>query len=177
MSSYTNVIMTLDAALAPNFTGTDSRDRAKNLENVIKSLASGSRNGAITVHVDGVRASATITVDNSKVTANDTIKIGATTLTCKASGANGTTEFNKSTTDTLTAVNLAAVINANTTLSTYLTASNASGVVTITCKQPGLIGNAIGITVTENTPSSFVPSAALLASGTNGTAYSLTFGN
>jgi phage tail sheath gpL-like len=176
MASYTNLLLTSESALTPVITGTDSRDKAVELAQAVKAMAAGVRNGEIKVHLDGVRASATITIDNSKATANDTIKIGATTLTIKASGANGTTEFNKGTDATATAVNLAAVINANTTLSTYLSATSALGVVTITCRQPGLIGNAIGITVTENTPSSFVPSAALLANGTNGTVSTLTFG-
>jgi phage tail sheath gpL-like len=65
---------------------------------------------------------------------------------------------------------------ANTTTSTYLVATSALGVVTLTCKQPGLIGNAIGLIVTENTGSSIVPSAASLASGTNGTVSTLSFG-
>jgi phage tail sheath gpL-like len=97
-------------------------------------------------------------------------------LTCKATGANGTTQFNKGADATATAVNLAAAINANTTLSTFLTATSALAVVTIVCKQPGLIGNTVGLVVTVNVSGGMAVSAANLASGTNGTVSTLSFG-
>jgi len=176
MASYTNILLTSDNALTPAMTGTDARDKANNLKNAISAMASGVKNGSMIVHVDGVRASGTITITYSKIAADDTVKIGVTTFTCKASGANLTTQFNKVTDATATAASLVTAINANTTTSTYLTATSALGVVTLTCKQPGLIGNAVGITVTEATPDGMTPSAANLASGTNGTVSTLSFG-
>jgi phage tail sheath gpL-like len=176
MASYTNVLLTSENALTPAITGTDARDKAINLSTAIKAMASGVKNGSMIVQLDGAKATGTLTIDYSKIAADDNVKIGATTFTCKASGANGTTEFNKVTNATATAASLVTAINANTTTSTYLVATSALGVVTLLCKQPGLIGNAIGLIVTENTGSSIVPSAANLASGTNGTVSTLSFG-
>jgi hypothetical protein len=176
MASYTNVLLTSDSALTPVVTGTDARDKALNLASAIKAMAGGVRNGSIISHVDAVRATGTITITYAKLIATDTIKIGATTLTCKTSDANGTTEFLKVGNATDTATSLCACINANTTLSTFLTATSALGVVTIVCKQPGLIGNAIGLAATEGTAEAMAESAANLASGTNGTVSTLSFG-
>lgn len=176
MASYTNILLTSENALTPAMTGTDARDKALNLASVIKSVAAGVRNGAMTVHLDGVRASGTVTLTYAKLVADETLTIGGTTLTIKNSGATAGTQWNKTTDATVTAANLAACINANTTLNKFLTATSALGVVTLTCNQPGLIGNAITLVVAAADPTGYALSAAKLASGTDGTLSTLSFG-
>jgi phage tail sheath gpL-like len=175
-NSYTTVVLTTDTPIVPNLTGTDARDKAVNLKSIIEALASGLRNGTFDLMADGVRASGTVTLTYSKLVADETLAIGGVTLTIKNSGANGTTQWNKTTDATVTATNLAACINANTTLSKYLVATSALGVVTITCKQAGTIGNAITLVVTAADPTGYALSAATLTSGTNGTLTTNAFG-
>lgn len=174
-NSYTTIVLTTDTPIVPNLTGTDARDKAINLKSIIDSLASGARNGSFDLMADGVRASGTITIDYSKIAANDTVTIAGVTFTCKASGATGN-QFNKQTSATVTAANLVTAFNANTTLNKYLVASSADGVVTITCKQAGTIGNTITLAKTEGVSDSITLSAATLASGTNGTLTTNAFG-
>lgn len=111
---------------------------------------------------DAAYASATVTVVNANVTADDTLKIGAMTLTAKASGAT-TNQFNIGASATLTAAAIALAINSYS--SSLLTATSAAGVVTVKAAQTGTMGNAIAVTVTEGTPGGMTPSAAALSGG------------
>lgn len=77
------------------------------------------------------RAAATITCTYASLDADDTIQIGATVLTVKASGASGDSQFNIGTTDTTLAANLVACINAHPDLKGIVTATNLVGVVTL----------------------------------------------
>jgi hypothetical protein len=140
------------------------------LRQMIEDVQSGIASDVITVQynssVDPVNASGTITITNSAVDANDTVTIAGVVLTAKASAANGTTEFNKGDSSTSTATNLAACINANTTLNKIVVASASAAIVTVTCFVPGTIGNLISM-VTSDAPA-FALSAAVLASGAGG---------
>jgi hypothetical protein len=175
-NSYTTIVLTTDAPIVPALTGTDARDKAINVSDIIKRLSAGLINGTFDLMADAVRASGTITIDYSKIAADDTVVIAGTTFTCKASGANGTTQFNKVTNATATAASLVTAINANTTTSKYLSATSALGVVTVTCKQAGTIGNTLALAKTENVTDAITLSAAAMASGTNGTLTTNAFG-
>ena len=80
---------------------------------------------------ESARASGVITCVHANTDANDTIQIGSTVMTVKASGATGDDEFNIGTTDTTLAANLVTCINAHPELEGICTATNAVGVVTV----------------------------------------------
>lgn len=118
----------------------------ENLLRVIKLLTgikAGTLQGAVFVQSstsDPVAAAATATITYASLAAADTIVILGVTLTCTA-GTPTANEFKKETDETVTAANLRNAINAHTTLSKYVTASRAAGVVTITSNVRGAIGN------------------------------------
>jgi phage tail sheath gpL-like len=111
-----------------------------------------------------VAASGTVTC--ASVAVNDTVTIGNVTFTAKASPASET-EFSQAGSDTADGASLAAKINAHSTLQYAVSASAASGVVTITCKQKGVIGNCVGLTSSNGTRLA-VSGSGFLASGTGG---------
>lgn len=139
---------------------------------LLKGLASGALQGTIELQdssTDPVAASQTITCDQSAATADDTVDILGVTLTAKASGAS-TDEFNIGSTDAEMATNLAAAINAQTTLAKYVSASASAAVVTVTLLMKGSLGNylvASSATVNSGTPFAFSNSGSF-ASGTGG---------
>jgi phage tail sheath gpL-like len=157
-----------------NIVSDRKQDCLQQLKQMIEDVQSGISLDVIKVQynssVDPVFASGTITVTNTSVDADDTVTIAGTVLTAKASGANGTSQFNKGVSSTATATNLAACINANTTLNKFVVASSSSAVVTVTCLVPGTIGNLISL-ATSDAPA-FALSAAVLASGAGGVSQS-----
>jgi phage tail sheath gpL-like len=110
--------------------------------NYLEACAMGAENASIdfqyTTGTAPVAASGTVTC--ASVAADDTVTIGSVTLTAKASPS-GENQFDQSGTDTADGVSLAAKINAHSTLSKIVSASAASGVVTITCLVKGMVGN------------------------------------
>jgi phage tail sheath gpL-like len=130
----------------------------QHLVNFIQGLISGSELGpsgeapsvAISVEGQAVAASGTFTL--ASVIATDAISINGVTFTCVASGATGN-QFNVGVSDTATAANLAAAINASVTalVSGYVTASAAATVVTVSAAIPGILGNAITIASADAT--------------------------
>jgi phage tail sheath gpL-like len=80
-----------------------------------------------------------------------------------ASGATGN-QYNVGGSDAVTADNLAAALNANTTLDGMIVATSGSGVVTLTALLPGELGNAVTLAISANGS----VSAARMAGGTNG---------
>lgn len=113
---------------------------------------------------NAVAATGTITL--SSMVATDTVTIAGTVFTCVASGATGN-QFNVGGNDTATAVNLAAAINATATQKVLksVSASAASGVVTLTCLVPGQIGNCIQMAISAH---GSVSGSGFLTSGTEG---------
>jgi hypothetical protein len=96
--------------------------------------------GRINVVTGAVKAYSTVTF-TARPTAGQTMSLLGVTITARDSGATGA-EFNTSSSSvTTTAENLVAMINANTTLNKIVVATNLLGVVTITAKAPGLVGN------------------------------------
>lgn len=132
----------------------------------VRDLASGFHAGVITVQTgsaDPVAASGTVTLAN--VSADDTVTIGKTTLTAKASPS-GEDQFSQAGTDTADAESLVAKINAHSVLSKIVVASNVAGVVTIAALVKGEIGNHIALASSNGTR--LAVSAAYLASGAGG---------
>lgn len=77
-------------------------------------------------------------------------------------------QYNVAATDTLTAANLAAAINANSAMNQVATATSAAAVVTVSSWFPGPVGNYITLTATTGNTAS----GAVLASGAVATTYS-----
>lgn len=121
-------------------------------------IAGGMHSGRVILATTAVQSTGTVTF--SSIAAADTVTIGVTVLT-GSNSATGTTQFLTGTTDTLSAVSLAAVINANATTSKLVTATSAGAIVTITCQVPGLIGNFFPIAISAHGS----VSAAKLAGG------------
>lgn len=145
-------------------TGSSSFGNMKVLKRIawfIDDLIKGVWNSNTQVIQGGVYATGTATL--ATVIATNTLVIGGVTLTCVNSGATSV-QFNKGTTDTLTAVNLAAAINALTTINKVVQASAASNVVTIVSLYPGTIGNLITLSAGGGT----ITVAAALTGGTDG---------
>jgi hypothetical protein len=117
---------------------------------------------AISVEGQAVAASGTFTVATGGSANNETCSIAGVTFTAKTSGATGN-QFNISATAATQATNMAAAINASSSLTGIVTASSALGVVTITAASKGLMGN--GIAISEGTLSNVTKSGALLTAG------------
>jgi phage tail sheath gpL-like len=129
------------------------KEEAVALRQLFTDLASGVRSGSVDVATSStapVAASGSIAVTYANADADDTVTIGGVVLTAKTSGANGTTQFALDTDSATTAASLAACINANTTLSKHLTASAATGTVTVTAKQKGSFGNLIVMSTSDS---------------------------
>ncbi len=109
-----------------------------------------------------VVASQTVTCGNAAaVNGTDTITIGGVTLAVVASPANQN-QFLKGASDAAFATNLAAAINAHTTLQQYVVASALAAVVTIRGLRPGIIYNLVALTEVGN---GFTLGGSALANG------------
>jgi phage tail sheath gpL-like len=137
------------------------------LAELLKSQIAGSAEGAevfvSTSSSDPVAATGTLTLTYGNISASDTVVVAGTTLTA-TTGSPTAVQFKKETDATVTATNLKNAINAQTALAKYLVATSALGVVTITAKFKGSIGNLITIVGSTGV----VASAATLASGAGG---------
>lgn len=142
----------------------DDAGNGRRLISLIKGLASGAIQGTIDVSGSTTApAAATGTLTLSGALATETAVIGGVTFTASASPS-GEAEFDISGDDTADAASLAAKIAAHSTLGAVVTASAASGVVTITALQKGVIGNFI--TIVGDT--GITASGATLSGGTGG---------
>lgn len=144
--------------------------------NYFAALGSGNRAATVLHSAAAVKASGTITWSGTGA-ANDTILINGVTFTAKASGATGN-EWNVGASATLSAAAAAAAINASATalVANNVTASAASGVLTITAVYPGTTGNCITIAEGVDGSSHMTVSGARLTAGTNGTQVTYSFG-
>jgi hypothetical protein len=133
-------------------------------------IAGGSIQGAsLAFNVGALKASGTITVATGGSANNETMTICGVTFTAKTSGATGN-QFNISAVAATQAANMVTAINAATSLAGIVTATNLLGVVTLSAVVPGTIGNGLvmaNVNLANTTVVSF-------ASGTDGTAYSIT---
>jgi phage tail sheath gpL-like len=141
------------------------REQCVALSDLFRSIAGGITAASFVVNTSAtnpVEATATITLNNCTT---DTVTIGTVTLTGSAAPANQNEFDTSGGSNTLDAAALATCINAHTTLSTFLTASSANAVVTITAKVPGVIGNQIPLSETGAT---ITVSGAFFTGGTGG---------
>lgn len=158
---------------------------AQRFQNFINSLQTGSELAfsssvpptlAFSIQENATRASGTI-IFSGAATADDTVLINGVTFTAVASGATGN-QWNVGLTATATADNLAAAINASATalVSAQVTASAASGTLTITSKNYGVFGNQTTIAEGVDFGNVMTVSGARLTGGAaDATALSLTF--
>lgn len=119
-----------------------------NIENLILGMKAGSQLGSIAIFgasADPAYSTATITL--ATAVAGNSVTIGQTVFTASASPSSNTAtavDWLVTGSDTVAAAALAAAINANTLgVAPYISATSALGVVTITCRVPGVIGNNI----------------------------------
>lgn len=144
-------------------------ESVEKLVNLLMSGAGGTHNLSIdATSVSGTApaaASGTITITNASVASNDTVTIGGVVLTAKTSGATGA-QFNIGVSATATGDNLVAAVAAHATLGKLLTATNASGVVTVASNQKGLVGNLVGLASSNGT--GMAVSGTTLAGGAGG---------
>ena len=162
---------------AGNFENVHLRDgqaAAAYLSNMLTSMAAGSEKGTLELETGTALAKATGTFTLASVIATDVVLINGVTLTCVASGATAN-QFNVGGTDTITATNMAAAINASTSalVSEHVTASAAAAVVTITAKEFGDEGNAITISSPDST---ITASGARLSGGDDALVTTYSFG-
>ena len=127
----------------------------------VRSLMGGFRYAKVQTQINAVKATGTVTL--SSHVATNTVTVNGISFECVASGATGN-QYNVGGTDTLTAVALAAALNANTTLDGMIVATSSGAVVTLTALFPGELGNAVTLAISANGS----VSAARMASGTNG---------
>lgn len=115
--------------------------------NTLQNLLSGIIGGAMNAEVDilaqdGAQVPASNTLTLSGVVATNACTVAGVTLTAVASGATSV-QFNVGASDALTAVNLAAAINANATTKGIVDADVTGAVVSVFSLTPGLTGNFI----------------------------------
>ncbi len=110
-----------------------------------------------------VAASGTLTLVSAIAT--DAVTVGSVTFTATSTPTLSTHFEIDGADDTADAASLAAAINAHATVSQIVTASSLLGVVTITAKQKGVVGNFIPLSSADAT---ITASAAFLASGAGG---------
>lgn len=140
----------------------EKRDALRAVEAELHGVIAGARRAQARVCIASACASATVTCAYASASSGaDTVVIGGTTLTSNTSG-NGTTTFTIGASDAAMATNLAACINANTTINKLVRATAAAAVVTITCLYPGPIGNLVTLTEGGN---GCTVSGAVLANG------------
>lgn len=108
----------------------------------------------------------------SAVSGTDTATIGGTALVAESSPVDQD-DFDIGTTDATMAANLAAAINAHTTLQKIVRASASAAVVTVTSIYPGPIGNFVTTTKSGN---GLAVNAAALAAGASDAPVSGQFG-
>lgn len=143
----------------------------RNIGDWFQSIGSGSRSFNGYTSKGGAAASGTITL--SSFVNSNTITINGTVFTGETSGATGN-QFNIGGSDTITAANAVAAINASATaiVANVVTASSAGAVITITAKEAGTIGNLGTLAISANGS----VSGANLTGGTDGTVSALAKG-
>lgn len=141
----------------------------KGFDDFFQELILGAYRSNINVMASGVYATGTATL--ASVVATNTIVIGGVTLTA-VSSAPTNAQFLVGSSNSATATNLAAAINANTSLDQVVQASASGAVVTIACIVPGTIGNLVTLSAGGGT----ITVAAALAGGTDGVSGTISHG-
>lgn len=144
------------------------KEEAISLRNMFHAFAGTDKIAKFNVEVNtGDAVSATGTITLASMVAADTVTIGGVVLTAVAS-APTSIQFVVGT-DTVTAANMAATINALPALNQMVRATSAAGVVTLTCLVPGTIGNLVTLAISAH---GTVSGSGKLTSGAQSTTYS-----
>lgn len=118
-------------------------ERRQSVENYVGAVQGGSQVADMEMLMGAVQATASIT-STGTATAAQTMKLCNQTLTAKASGADPEAgEFNVSATPATQAASIALAINSMPELQGLVTAEANAGVVTVTAKLPGVMGNGL----------------------------------
>jgi len=143
-----------------------SREAALALSGYFKDLAFGRRRGVIDVQTaDEAPARASATFTFVSVISTDTFTISGTTFTFTSTPTLSTDVEVDGASDALDATAACNAINAHSTISKLVLATVASNVVTVTAREPGVVGNAIAVSDADTT---ITTSAANLSGGTGG---------
>ena len=134
----------------------DAKEFAVGLSKYFEKQASGTANSPASIQVSEdcdapVAATGTIAITHANVSDADTVTIGGVVITAKTSASDDTIEWTIGANATADGAALAATINKNLTLSRIMTASAASGTVTLTMKVKGMIGNCIVMSTSDAT--------------------------
>lgn len=171
---YANLFIDAQASTAKlkELDKSNAKATLQGLLNLLSKGIGGAEQMSIQVVLGAVKASGTLTLDTAIAT--DEVVVNGVTFTCVSSGA-GAEEFNVGASDTDTATNLAASINASSdaAISGIVVASSSAAVVTVTAVRPGLQGNTITLASNDAT---ITASAARLASGSDGDTETLNLG-
>lgn len=162
-----NISIKLPSADAGEYAAADQRNRCLGkAASLLRGIAGGQLAGTVSVSrssSDSAYASGTVTL--ATVAVDDTVTIGKTTLTAKASPSTED-QFSQAGTNAQDAASLAAKINAHSVLSKLVSATSAGAVVTIKPHQRGSIGNYIALASSDGV--TLAVSGAYLAGGTGG---------
>jgi outer membrane lipoprotein SlyB len=137
----------------------------------LSAIAGGMRSAKVRARVDKsteAQASLALTVTQTNVAVDEYIDIQfpqgeKVRLTAKATESIADLQFKQITSDTVCAASIRDVINGNPRLNKRLSASESSGVVTITSKEYGTIGN--NIQIIDGTTNGISPAGGNLAGG------------
>lgn len=143
---------------------TTPRAFARAMAAYFKALAGGAQVASVDVQEDcadpSVSTGGTITITHANVSDTDTVTIGNTVITAKTTATDTSVQFQIGADETADATALAAAINANRTLQRLVIATSALGVVTITPRLKGAIGNAITLATSDATAFALVQPTA-----------------
>lgn len=142
--SFTD-ISAADQANALRPTTNSRRQSIVRLANLLHRMARGARTGSVELCTGVAKAVGTITSTGAATDA-DTITVCGVVITAET-GTVGNNEFAPSATPATQAANIAAAINTSTStrLTGAVVATAAAGVVTLTAKAPGAIGNGLSL--------------------------------
>lgn len=154
-------------ALYPTFANSTQslQGLVQNLTNLFAKASPSGNQISVAAIAPSVAVQASGTMTGASVVATNAVSVCGVTYTCVNTGAVAN-QFNKGGSDDATMINLAAAINADTTISKYLSAARtSSAVLTLTSLQPGNIGNFLPFSQTSGatitcTGSGFLTSGA-----------------
>lgn len=139
------------ASLAADVLRDGSREALRRLANLMETLGSGVRSAKVRARVDSVTAYSAriaLVLTQANIAAGEYIEIdvpgrGAFRFTAAASGADTANYgFNSATSNDATGASFALAVNSSPGTKDMVTATNASGTVTIVVNKPGSWGNA-----------------------------------
>jgi hypothetical protein len=150
--------------------GGHPRGNVQKIINVLRGLISGAAIGKVTVNeatANHVAASGTLTLVS--VIATDVIAIGPVTFTFTSTPTLETDIEVDGASDTLDAAAAVAAINLHSTVGSVVTATNVAGVITLTARDLGVVGNFMDYGSVDST---ITAAGAHLTAGTGGTSAS-----